>query len=202
MMAKIDDIHKLRTLPVPPTILREVPCGRSFFELILAIRDSRLPVLSAEMKAAEAHGHVALARAYVVLYKLNQLLNGDDKGAGVGPMLKSLLEYYRKEVIPEAFEDVGVTHVPLEEDIRVGTAKPKLYASIRPSRKGDAWEWLQTHYPDLITDTVNASSLSSLATSLLVDEAYDLPPDLFNVALIPNTSVTVSKGKKQGNGDE
>jgi hypothetical protein len=207
-VVKIDDLHKLRPMPVPSSILREVPCARAFFELIFAIRDSRLPVLAAEMQAAETHGHVELARAFVVLYKLNQFLNGDDKAKipGVGPQLKSLMERYRKEIIPEAFEDEGVTHVPLEEDIRVGTAKPKIYASIRPERKGDAWAWLRKYYPDMITDTVNAASLSSLAGDLLTNEAYELPGELFNVALMPNTSVTISKAKKRereaANGDD
>jgi hypothetical protein len=201
-VVKVDDLHKMRAMPVPPNILREIPSARAFFELIFAIRDSRIPVLAAEMQAAETHGHVELARAFVVLYKLNQLVNGDDKAKvpGIGPTLKSLAEYYKKQVIPEAFEDEGVTHVPLEEDIRVGTSKPKIYASIRPERKGDAWDWLREHYPDMVSETVNAASLSSLAGDLLVNEAYELPDDLFNVALVPNTTVTISKGKKRERG--
>lgn len=181
--------HASRRLPVPDSLLNSVPCSRATFELLLALSYSTMPRLDAEMESARAKGAVATARAYVVLYKLAESLEEFRK------QFSELFERYKKDVVPAALDAEGVTSIPLDEGMRVGT-QSRTFASIRPDSKDLAYDWLRQNYPDLLVPTVNSSSLSSLAKQLMEEENRELPETLFNVALVPTTSVTVARGKK------
>lgn len=182
----IREVQQHRTLPVPASLLNEVDCSRAFFETLIALIDSTLPRLAADMAASNRKSTISLARAYVVLYKLNEKVEEFDKAFSL------LFEKYKKELIPAAFEQAGIPSLPLDEGVRVGTSY-RTFASIRPEEKVRAYDWLREKYPDVITAVVNSSTLSSLAKSLQEEDNVELPSDLFNVALVPTTSVTVTK---------
>lgn len=103
-----------------------------------------------------------------------------------------MLEHYGMQILPEVFENEGVTTLNLASGYRV-TISSVTRASIPAENKQKAYEWLVTHdLGDLITSTVNASSLSATAKSLL-EEGRQLPDDLFKVAVLPQVSMTKLK---------
>lgn len=193
----VADVHSVRELPVPPSLLNSVACSRATFELILALID-RVPLLEAELAAARRKGAVHLARAYVVLYKLDECLRrlyGDSDSKDGSGAFRKLFERYKKEVVPAALDAEGVPSIPLDEGMRVGT-RTDTRASVRGDAKPEAYAWLRENYPDLLATSVNASTLSSLAGKLMSEDNVDLPEDLFNVAYVETTTVTVARGKK------
>lgn len=144
------------------------------------------PDLEAQLAAALKAGPVQLARAFVVLHRLNERLLSEDKAL---KPLKALWGDYKNVKVPEAFEQAGVPNVPLDEGFRVGIAI-RTVASIVPGKKGDAFAWLLANDArDLIQETVNASALSAFAKQK-GEKNEDLPADIFNVTLMSNTSVT------------
>lgn len=138
------------------------------------------------MAAAFKAGPVQLARAFVVLHRLNERLLSEDKAL---KPLKALWKDYKESKVPEAFEQAGVPNVPLDEGFRVGIAI-RTVASVIPGKKDDAFAWLEANDArDLIQSTINASTLSAYAKQR-GEKNEDLPADIFNVVLMPNTSVT------------
>lgn len=145
-----------------------------------------VPGLEMQLAAALKAGPVQLARAFVVLHRLNERLLSEDKAL---KPLKALWGDYKNVKVPEAFEQAGVPNVPLDEGFRVGIAI-RTVASIVPGKKVEAYAWLEENDArDLIQETVNASTLSAFAKQK-GEKNEDLPADIFNVVLMPNTSVT------------
>jgi hypothetical protein len=65
-----------------------------------------------------------------------------------------------------------------------------MYAGFKADMKEIGIEWLRSNNAeDLIQETVNSQSLSRFAKDL-IEEGRELPEDIFNVAIIPNTSRT------------
>lgn len=140
-----------------------------------------------ELDAAKKKGAIALARAFVVFHRAMERLADDLKP------LKALYEQYKEVAVPAIFEEDGVTSIPLDEGFRVGTSYT-FRASIRPDQKDEAYAWLRSaNLGDIITSTVNSSTLAKTAKEL-AEENKELPDALFNVARMPNTSVTQTKG--------
>lgn len=153
------------------------------FDLITSLR--------AEMDALQGTGDaIAYARGYVVLHSL------DDKIETFVKQWNGLYETIKKERLPGVFEGAGTTTVNLDEGFRV-TVSSNIRASIREGQKEAAFGWLRDNdLGDLITETVNASTLSATAKSLLEgDIPKELDTAIFNVAIMPNTSVTKTKAK-------
>lgn len=136
---------------------------------------------------------IRLARAFVVIHRLKARLdaiNGDN-GA-----FNRVFSEYKEQVLPGAFEAAGITHVPLDEGFRVGLSS-KTWVSIPPEKREAAYQWLRDNgLESLITSTVNSSTLSSTARTMMEESNKELPDTLFNVAIVPNTSVTQLKGKQ------
>lgn len=149
-----------------------------------------IDALADEFKMLARIGSAAdMARAFVAVRKLKDLLKENESKFGA---LYSLLA---EVLLPEAIEKSGQTHVPLAEGWRVGVSQT-LRASIPPGTKQEAWQWLRDNgLSELITETVNAQTLSAAAKARLEDQGLDLPADLFNVQLVPNTSVTATPKK-------
>lgn len=130
-----------------------------------------------------------LARAFVVLHRLNERMLSDEKA------FKGYKEVWRnaKELrVPQSFEAAGVDSAPLSEGFRVGVTVTKR-ASIVPGQKEAAFVWLQDNdKADIIQPTVNASTLSSLAKDM-AEKNEELPEALFKVYDQPNVSVTKTK---------
>ena len=102
------------------------------------------------------------------------------------------MDYYSMSVLPELFEDEGVTTLNLVSGYRV-TVRHTMRASVKADAKGHAYQWLiDNDLGDLVTETVNASSLSATARTLN-EEGRELPSDFFNVATLPQVSLTKTK---------
>lgn len=112
----------------------------------------------------------------------------------------SLLDTIRKmseDIIPKAFEREQIISFNTDDGYRVGVGQRYL-ASIKGDRKEDAYQWLRDNgLPDIIIETVNASTLSSAGKALIEDKAMELPEELFNAAWKPTTSLTKT-GKRPG----
>lgn len=141
------------------------------------------PKLFKEIDAAKKAGPVPLARAYVVLHRLQSRIE---------ELLKPLdarIKACKELEVPEAFEIAGVPSITLEEGFRVGISIRTL-ASIKTGQKEAAIEWLnEQDKGDIVQPTINASTLSALAKEL-GEKNIDLPEAIFTVARVPNTSVT------------
>ncbi len=150
-----------------------------------------IEALTNEFKALAREGSAAdMARAFVGVRKLKDLLKENETNFG------KLYALLAEVMLPEAIEKSGQTHVPLAEGWRVGVSQ-NMRASIPPAKRQEAWQWLRDNgLGDLITETVNAQTLSSAAKVRLEDQGLDMPEDLFNVQMVPNTSVTAIRSNK------
>lgn len=164
------------------TIAPSLPCGPGFTQ-VLANLDTRIEFnLRPELMAAENLDAVGVARAFLNLRDIK-----DDMDA-VQKKVSALYEEWKTVKVPEKFEQQGVPNINLEEGARVGVSH-KVYASINKDKKEGAYEWLrQNDLGDLITETVNTSTLSAVAKGM-AEENKELSPEFFNVAVVPNTNV-------------
>lgn len=130
---------------------------------------------------------IELARTFVAMRQLR-----DNIDAALKPFDVMYAEV--KDVkLPARFDEAGVPTVNLEEGYRV-TVAHNTRASIKGDMKERAFEWLRANgLEDIVTETVNSSTLSAVAKSM-VEENRELPDDIFNVAIMPTTSVTKKKG--------
>lgn len=196
----VQKVHELRQLPVPQSIINELPCSRWWFEVAFALLESGLPTLKAELENAARRDHVSFAKAFVAFYKLREQFNAifskEDETIG------SFHQLWKRTVedMTKTIEGAGVTNVPLAEGIRVSSIS-KTRASILPDQRDKAWAWLrQNGYGDLVTTTVNSSSLSSLAGDL-EEKNLALPREYFKSYYQPVIQVTKIRGKGAVNGD-
>ena len=93
------------------------------------------------------------------------------------------------ELVPKVFDSEEATTITLEMGYRV-TLSSFLRATINQDKRDLAHKWLRKHgHGDAIIETVNSSTLSSLAKELMA-ENRELPEDIFSVHVGRNTSVT------------
>ncbi len=105
----------------------------------------------------------------------------------------SVKDQFSKEILPKVFEDSNIdSSISLKSGYRVGISY-KLLASIKDKIAG--YQWLRDNgLGDIVTETVNASTLSSVAKTLAA-ENKSMPDDIFNVVTQANTSMTAIKKK-------
>jgi hypothetical protein len=160
----------------------------------MAAAAALIPKLEKEMVRAKKGGPASLARAFVALHRLekridevlNPLFSTKEEAMG-------LLPRYKTREIPALFEAEGIRNVPLTEGFRVGISS-RFLASIKPDQREAAYEWLRNNsLGELITPVVNAGTLSAAGKRMLEDDNKELPTELFNVAMVPTTSVTEVK---------
>lgn len=100
--------------------------------------------------------------------------------------------------VPAIFDRDKVSTINLDEGFRI-TVAHNVRAAIRAGKKEEAYAWLHENgLGDLITNTVNASTLSATAKTL-GEENRELNGELFNVHVLPTTSFTRTK-RKTANG--
>lgn len=104
-------------------------------------------------------------------------------------LLNAKLEHMSRTVIPELLDAKKVKNITLD-DIRIRFSKnTRLTASI--TYKPAAYKWLRDNgHGDLVTETVNASSLSSFAKDYIVEQQHDLPDTAFKISTLIYTSAT------------
>lgn len=129
-------------------------------------------------------------------YTLNELIVAMDKAQqnkeAMEERMKQLnarFDYLRLNAVPNKMDEEGVSNLTLEGIGRVGLTSDA-YASIKTGQKEHAWEWLQdTGHGDLITETVNASSLKA-ALKQMVAKGEIIPEEFFNFTPFTRASIT------------
>lgn len=174
--------------PTPPS-LRDM--AMSLAEYITLGVDRVLPRLEADI-ASVVDGSLPaseLAHIYAIMRQTSE------KWAEVALMLGSAVTKLGGDLIPEAFEREDITSFATSLGYRVGVAMV-LRASIKPETKMEAYDWLRANgLADLITETVNASTLAAAGKHLLT-EGKELDEDLFNCHFQKTTSLTKIAKKK------
>lgn len=139
-----------------------------------------------EVMEAENSGPIEFARAFVALRTLKDQIEESLKP------FSTLFEDVKGTRLPGKFDAAGIPTVNLDEGFRV-TVSHSVRASIKGATKPEAYKWLRDNgLGDLVTETVNSSTLSAVAKSM-AEENRELDPELFSVAIMPNTSVTKTK---------
>lgn len=122
---------------------------------------------------------------------LRLLRDVKETAADIESQLGKVLEKMRQETIPNSFKESGVT--TLTVDGYRYTISQTLRASIKAEKRPQAYEWLRENdLGELIIETVNASTLAAQARKM-AEDGMELDPDLFNVNIVPNTSITQAK---------
>ena len=95
-------------------------------------------------------------------------------------LLQKQFDVLRHQYVPEAMIDQDVSTIKIEGVGRVHLTSD-LKISIKAARRQDAYQWLMENgYGDLITDTVNASTLKAAAKGWIERGDVNVPTDLFN----------------------
>jgi len=147
---------------------------------------------------AKSEGATSLARTFLNLKRMKEELD-----ALIKPITEQL-EYVKGVALPEAYEAEGVTSMKV--DGMTVYKSENVRASINKDAKDDAYQWLRDNgWPDLIQETVNASSLASVARGIMSPtkerdpetgeeriigagkngDIFDMPDSLFNVYIQP-----------------
>ena len=136
---------------------------------------------------AEAAKKMSIDAAVMVLLRAREL---DDELRALKSECGKVLKRLKEDIIPTRFEESGITTITV--DGYRYTKSESIRASMKD--KEAAKEWLRNNdLGDLVTETVNSSTLSATARTLLEDGG-ELPEDMFNVYIMNNMSVTkVSK---------
>lgn len=171
--------------PLPAAVIRAMPS----FKTVDAVLDSLTKHMAKVEADAKRMGRLDIAEAariFICMHRINAQIDLMTKA------WNAIYEQVKTRVVPEMLEAEGKTSENLE-GFRITTSS-KLYASIAGGKKDDAYKWLRENgLGALITETVNASTLSAAAKVRLEEEFLDLPSDLFNTTVQSNTSVTRTK---------
>ncbi len=176
---------------LPATIANALPSAMQAMKHMAAF-EQVVPFIAKDLEKAKNGGAIHLARAFVALHRMEKRID-----EALKPLFgkDQLFERYKTHEIPALFEAEGITNVPLAEGYRVGISS-RFLASIRPDQRDAAYDWLRANgLADIIQPTVNAGTLSAALKKELEDNNKEAPGDLFNVALVPNTSVTTTEKK-------
>lgn len=172
---------------LPRSVVQALPSALEVMKHVAAI-EALVPRLEKELAAAKKRGVIDLARAFVVLHRTREAVLSEEKNRF--KPLGALFQHYAKVEIPAVFEQGGVDSVPLSEGFRVGVSHP-FYASIKKDQKDAAYQWLRANrLGDLISATVNSSSLSAALKTKVVDENVEAPADIFTAGYVPTATVT------------
>lgn len=182
-------------LQLPRSLLDIVPSADPMFAEIFPGLAKGLKELAAELDGVRrGGGALKLARAFVVLHRIEETFKLFAGSTGVS----GLITPYKSEHMPKAYEDEGVNKtLALDEGYRV-TVSASMKVSLPAENREKGFEWLrENNLGDLITETVNAQTLTSTANTLLEEQGLELPGDIFSVHMVNNTSVTkIAPSKK------
>ena len=102
--------------------------------------------------------------------------------------LNELEERLSREQIPEIFREQGIKTTTIEGVGRV-TVSYRFGCSMLDKEAG--LEWLRGNgHGGIIIETVNSSTLSAFAKSMLEESGAELPDTIFKVSTSPYTSIT------------
>lgn len=100
------------------------------------------------------------------------------------------MEVMKNTILPEKMRDAKTT----KQTVEIGNVAYTFYLSTRVSAsmldKNGGMQWLRDEgHEGIITETVNASTLSAFAKSLLEESGVELPEDLFKVSTMTQLAV-------------
>ena len=188
---------KRADIPITATMLQALPAVYDWMKVCDAMALA-LPKLRDDMVAAEHLSAAQIARAFLSIYAVKQRLDERVKE------FNALFEDMKETRVPESLEVEGQTNVPLEEGWRIQTADT-LYVSVVKGMREEAMAWLRETsaqskdggaLADLITETINASTLSAAARFMLEQQSIDLPSHLFESNFVRTTSVNKIASKR------
>ena len=157
--------------------------------------------ISAHISALEADGDIVpILSTYHALKAKHTALETARKAVG-----KPLL-YLEKNLIPRRLEELGTDKVRVPELKRTFYTVEKY--STRVINKEALYAWLtENGAGDLITETVNAGTLTAFAKSKLLDEGVELPSDVAELTSYTSTgssaytpTKSATKGREKANG--
>lgn len=93
--------------------------------------------------------------------------------------IQSTYDHIRKNIIPQRMELEGIPSIVVNDVGRV-TVRPMVQASIRADHKNEAYQWLEDYGHDIMTQTVNSSTLTALVKRL-IEKGEEVPAELFNI---------------------
>lgn len=129
--------------------------------------------------------HVSLIRHFASVDDAYEQLNAAKK------KLNAIHDRCSREYIPDALRKAGVKTVTIENLGRVTVAHRYSCSIIN---KDAGYKWLEDNgHGDLITQTVNSSTLAAFAKNLIVEEGKELPEEVFKTGTSPYTSITRAK---------
>ena len=190
--------------PVPETTggpaKRGVSVKASLDEMLSAYRQ-RTAMIKEEMLTAHkelvtlvlrARDEEELAASYIKVFRVARDM--DDVITAGGKPIKEVCEEFKLGKIPEAFEAAKISTMTLDTGDRVSLSE-RVLANIKGGMKEAALKFLKSNKKTkaLVTETVNASTLSVYAGSLM-EQNLSLPEDLFNVTV--QTQASLTRGKK------
>lgn len=150
----------------------------------LMLLDDQVEALITKANGLRGAGPEQLARHFIEVRELYDALDGVNK------KISDLKREMAEELIPQAFEDAGVSTITLKEGYRV-TISSFVRASTRNMEAGIVW--MKEHdMGSVVKETINASTLAAVAKSMM-QENRELPDELFNVYVGTNTSLTKTK---------
>lgn len=136
-------------------------------------------------------------RAADVIALYRRVYNAEEGVKEYTKALTALKDKIKFGLLPEAYEREGISTLTTAERDRV-TITELVRGSIRADQREDAYKWLRDNgYADLISETVNASTLSSFIKERL-EEGVSLPEELFVTSTTSQASLTRGAKPKKG----
>jgi hypothetical protein len=115
-----------------------------------------------------------LATLFFRIKEANGLLETSRKAVG---NFSALME---RNLLPHVLERMGVDMIRVPEIARSFSIQQKVSASMIDRTKG--LQWLRANdLGDLVTETVNAGTLSSSVRRMIIDQGIEPPDDIFKV---------------------
>ena len=124
----------------------------------------------------------------VVLSLLSDVRQYDDNLKYLKKRIGEIHKRMKEELVPQKFTEQGISSITVDGYRFTVSAQSR--TSIQKDMKDEAYLWLRSNgLGDIVTETVNSSTLSATAKTLMSD-GVDLPDDIFNIYSFENTSVT------------
>ena len=134
----------------------------------------------------ELFGGLTLVEAIRAMY---EAMNEKEKQDEIAKEAGKKFDYLRLNLVPKLADDNGVTSMSVDDVGRM-TIAGDLYVSIPANQKENAYQWLSdTGHGDLITTTINASTLKAAVKAMIVG-GEELPEEMFKVTPFSRASIT------------
>jgi hypothetical protein len=115
--------------------------------------------------------------------------NLDDQIEEVGKAMSKALQLLSVTILPQRFQEEGVSTLTMKELGARFTVNTRITASMTDKER--AMEWLREEgHGDIIVPTVNSSTLSKFASEYVLEQGQDLPAELFKLSTIQHMSRT------------